>query len=34
MDEYVSVSRGENWQDLFDREGVNLLLLATASSQA
>ena len=30
-DEYVSVSRGENWQDLFDREGVNLLLLATAS---
>ena len=29
--EYVQVSRAENWQGMFDREGINLLMLSTAS---
>ncbi|RJP55943.1 MAG: hypothetical protein C4557_00465 [Anaerolineaceae bacterium] len=28
--EYVQVSRAEDWQEMFDREGINLLLLSTA----
>lgn len=27
--EYVQVSRAEDWQEMFDREGINLLLLST-----
>jgi hypothetical protein len=30
-EEYVRVSRGEGWREVFDREGVNLLLLSTIS---
>ena len=29
--EYVRVSRAEGWQEMFDREGINLLLLSSAS---
>jgi hypothetical protein len=29
--EYVQVSRAENWQEMFDREGINLLMLSAAS---
>ena len=29
--EYVQVSRAENWQEVFDREKINLLMLSTAS---
>jgi hypothetical protein len=29
--EYVQVSRAENWQEMFDREGINLLMLSRAS---
>ena len=27
--EYVQVSRGENWQEMFDRERINHLMLST-----
>ncbi|MBL8063460.1 MAG: hypothetical protein JNK32_10595 [Anaerolineales bacterium] len=29
--EYVQVSRAESWQEMFDREGINLLLLSRAA---
>lgn len=29
--EYVRVSGGESWQEMFDREGINLLLLSRAA---
>jgi len=29
--EYVRVSRAENWQAMFDRENINLLMLSTAA---
>ncbi len=29
--EYVAVSKGEGWQEVFEREGINLLLLSRAS---
>jgi hypothetical protein len=29
--EYTQVSRAENWQEVFDREEINLLMLSTAS---
>lgn len=30
-EEYVRVSGGEGWQEMFDREGINLLLLSQAA---
>jgi hypothetical protein len=29
--EYVQASRAENWQEIFDREGINHLMLSTAA---
>jgi hypothetical protein len=29
--EYVQVSRAENWQEIFDREGINHLMLSTTA---
>ncbi|MFN3491702.1 MAG: hypothetical protein ACK40V_05735, partial [Anaerolineales bacterium] len=30
-EEYVRVTNADGWQEMFDREGINLLLLSQAS---
>ncbi len=32
-EEYVQVHRAEKWQEMFDRAGINLLMLSTSSQQ-